>query len=98
MADTSLSVTMHNTAGAPTAGTHTLNEVAIDSGGSLWRCTVAGTPGTWTQMGASGIISGSGVPSGAPPTGAVLYVRTDTPGVALQRLYTYAAGVWTGIL
>lgn len=34
--------------GPPAAGTWLLNDVVIDSGGAAWRCTVAGTPGTWT--------------------------------------------------
>ena len=34
--------------GPPAAGTWALNDVVIDVGGAAWRCTVAGTPGTWT--------------------------------------------------
>lgn len=35
--------------GPPTSGTFILNQRWIDSLGAWWRCTVAGTPGTWRQ-------------------------------------------------
>ena len=42
-----------NSSGAPTAGTWAVGDVAGDLTGKLWMCTVAGTPGTWTQLGLS---------------------------------------------
>jgi hypothetical protein len=36
--------------GAPTAGARYEGELWADSACALWRCTVAGTPGTWLQI------------------------------------------------
>ena len=38
------------TIGPPTTGAHVLNEIWKDALGGWWRCTVAGTPGTWRQV------------------------------------------------
>lgn len=38
---------LKGTVGAPAAGTWLLNDVVLDSIGTFWRCSVAGTPGTW---------------------------------------------------
>ena len=38
------------TVGPPTSGTHVLNEVWKDALGGGFKCTVAGTPGTWKQI------------------------------------------------
>jgi hypothetical protein len=45
---------LKTTAGSPTVGTWAVNDVILDSGGVLYRCTVAGTPGTWVGVGAPG--------------------------------------------
>jgi hypothetical protein len=37
-------------AGAPSTGTHTQGEFYVDSNAALYRCIVAGTPGTWLPM------------------------------------------------
>lgn len=44
------------------------------------------------------ITAGSGVPATGLGTNGDYYLRTDTPGVANQRLYVKNAGNWTGIL
>lgn len=36
--------------GPPTGGTYLLHQLWVDSLGGVWRCTVAGTPGTWGQL------------------------------------------------
>lgn len=36
-----------STAGAPTTGTWAAGDLVMDSAKVLWRCTAAGTPGTW---------------------------------------------------
>lgn len=38
------------TSGAPVAGTFLLGDFVIDQTGKAWICTVAGSPGTWTQL------------------------------------------------
>lgn len=54
------------------------------------------TPTGVTQSGA--IYQGSGVPSNAVGNNGDAYFRTDTPGVANQRIYVKSAGVWVGIV
>jgi hypothetical protein len=38
------------TRGKPTTGTHTRGEIYMDSKGTLFVCTVSGTPGTWRRV------------------------------------------------
>ncbi|MCL4296124.1 MAG: hypothetical protein KJ077_10370 [Anaerolineae bacterium] len=40
--------------GAPVSGTFSLGDLWLDSDGSYWRCTVAGSPGTWEELGSGG--------------------------------------------
>ena len=42
------------TADAPVAGTFAVGDFVIGQAGKLWVCTAAGTPGTWSQVGAGG--------------------------------------------
>lgn len=42
------------TPGSPAAGTWLVRDVVMDSVGTLYRCTVAGTPGTWVGVNAPG--------------------------------------------
>jgi hypothetical protein len=39
-----------STIGAPTAGSHVLDEIWKDSLRGVFKCTAAGTPGTWRQI------------------------------------------------
>jgi hypothetical protein len=39
-----------HTAGHPTSGPHLRGDLLIDRMGTLWICTVTGTPGTWRQI------------------------------------------------
>ncbi len=41
------------TTGSPKTGTHQVGEVSVSSDGNLYFCSVAGTPGTWVQLGAT---------------------------------------------
>jgi hypothetical protein len=43
------------TAGAPTTGTWEVNDQVLDSDQVIWRCSVAGTPGTWVNAAAAKI-------------------------------------------
>ena len=43
--------------GHPTSGTFAVGDFIVDQTGSLWVCTVAGTPGTWAQTGTAGGIT-----------------------------------------
>lgn len=47
--------------GAPTSGSHTAGEFHVDSSGSVYMCSVSGSPGTWVLVGpgaASSILLG----------------------------------------
>jgi len=39
-----------STVGPPTTGSHVLDEIWKDALGGVFKCTVAGTPGTWKQV------------------------------------------------
>lgn len=39
-----------SSAGRPTSGAHTNGELYMDSAGTLFVCTVSGTPGTWRRF------------------------------------------------
>lgn len=40
--------------GAPASGPHLVGDWSVDQTGAIWICTVAGTPGTFAQVGAGG--------------------------------------------
>jgi hypothetical protein len=65
------------TVGPPTTGSHVLNEVWKDALGGWWRCTTAGTPGTWRQVLPAPVAADPS--SGTVPIGyLVLNVTTGT--------------------
>jgi hypothetical protein len=43
--------------GAPTTGTFAIGDFAIDQSGKAWICTSAGSPGTWSLVGAGAVTS-----------------------------------------
>src|SRR5689334_2913218 len=47
--------------GPPVAGAFVVGQFWVDAALSIWRCTVAGSPGTWVlwNAGANGILSGN---------------------------------------
>ncbi len=47
--------------GAPTSGTFATGDFVIDETGIIWVCSASGTPGTWSRIGATQLIAGSGV-------------------------------------
>lgn len=56
-----------------------------------------GTP-AGAQQNSCGLYAGTGVPSNADGSNGDYYLRADTPGTALQRLYVKSGGVWVGIV
>lgn len=62
--------------GPPTTGTHTEDERWHDAWLGEWRCTVAGTPGTWRQE-RSAIRAGEPA-SGTIPTGYLIQDSSDS--------------------
>lgn len=64
--------------GAPVSGTFLKGDFIVDQTGSMWVCTTAGSPGTWTQV--------SGAATGLPDSGAV--VTTAGPStVTVNKTY-----------
>ena len=69
------------TSGYPLTGSFLAGDLVIDKTGSLWICTVAGTPGTWVQM-AGNTIVGSPV-TGVAATAPLTSTGGTTPTIAL---------------
>jgi hypothetical protein len=81
---------LHANAGAvvgpPTSGTWELDELYTDSYGSVWRCSAAGTTGSWIQI-APAVAAAN--PTGTIPTGYEV-VRTDRG----RLRYRYTGSTW----
>jgi hypothetical protein len=58
------------TIGPPTSGTHVLDEIWKDALGGVFKCTVAGTPGTWKQILPAAVIADPA--SGTIPMGYLI--------------------------
>ena len=89
--------------GAPVAGTFAVGDFVIDQSGSAWVCTVAGSPGTWTQMSGGGmtnpmttaadlIVGGTGGTPTRLAKGADSQVLTVDPTTHLLVWATPASG------
>lgn len=76
------------TIGPPTAGDHVLDELWKDAWNGGWRCTVAGTPGTWRQEKAA--IRAGEPGSGTIPVGYQIEDSTDN----YRRKWHVGAYVW----
>lgn len=94
---------LKTTPGAPAAGTWAVNDVILDSLGVVYRCTVAGTPGTWvgavpttlnvtsfTGTTASAALISDGAATGAP------YVLSTSYNAAENRVWMDGAISNTG--
>jgi hypothetical protein len=79
------------TIGPPTTGSHVLNELWKDALGGWWRCTTAGTPGTWRQVLPAPVTADPA--SGTIPTGHLIL------NVAQGTLKRHAGGFsWEAIV
>lgn len=87
-APTKVSGVANTLKGPPTSGTFPLYDLWVDSLGGLWRCTAAGTPGTWVQVQAANVAA---FPS-SPATGYRV-IRTDQ--ALLEYYWDGAAWVQT---
>jgi len=58
------------TIGPPTTGSHVLNEIWKDALGGVFKCTVAGAPGTWKQILPAGVTADPS--TGTIPTGYLI--------------------------
>ena len=61
--------------GPPTTGSHVLNEIWKDALGGVFKCTVAGAPGTWKQILPAGVTADPS--SGTIPTGYLIFNVTQ---------------------
>lgn len=67
------------TSGAPTTGTHAVGDFVVDRTGTMWICTTAGTPGTWTTpFGIGGSEVGLGSASSNALSGDVTLTSANT--------------------
>lgn len=76
--------------GAPAAGTFAVGDYVIAQNGSIYVCTVAGTPGTWSSVGGAGghTHDGSGgatslIIGGTAEAGASLPVASSAGSIAI---------------
>lgn len=56
-----LRITPSGSSGAPSSGTHSKGELAIDTNGVIYVCTADGTPGTWSVIGNQATALSAGV-------------------------------------
>jgi hypothetical protein len=88
--------------GAPASGTFAVGDFVIDQTGKLYICTVAGTPGTWTQTGGSsplttkGDIFGHSTVDARIPVGSDGQVVTAASAQSLGVAYQYPPGYEIG--
>lgn len=73
--------------GAPGSGTFAVGDFIIDRTGNIRICTTAGSPGTWTLVGAASITTAAAA-LGADVTMTSLNTGYDGPSISL------AAGTW----
>jgi hypothetical protein len=89
-----------DTPGAPTAGTHALGELYVDSNGAVWSCQSAGDPGTWVLV----LVGGATNPVGtaetilsSSPNGPALTVQNLGSGANATSLLGTDGGIGTGV-
>lgn len=64
--------------GPPDSGAHVLHELWVDSLGAIFRCTVAGTTGTWVQVGETVVADSTARDAiSAPPAGYRVVTADD---------------------
>ena len=82
--------------GAPTTGTFAVGDYVVDQTGKIYVCTVAGTPGTWVQVGATTTsVTMGGDVTGNSATSTVAKIN----GTALATLSGATSGqvlAWNG--
>ena len=79
-----------NASGAPLTGTFVAGDFTVDTDGTIWVCTVAGTPGTWVQSaGGGGGGSVTAVTASTPLTataGTTPNIQLPVTGVIAQTV------------
>lgn len=54
--------------------------------------------GNGTTLSGSHLFGGNGAPAASLGANGDIYLRHDTPGTSLQRVYVKAAGAWSGVV
>lgn len=70
------------TSGAPASGTFSVGDYVVAQNGAIWVCTTGGTPGTWTQIGAT-------------PTLYYQTVKVNNVGVTQRSVMNFISGTYT---
>jgi hypothetical protein len=78
--------------GAPVSGTFAVGDFIVDETGLIWICTVAGTPGTWANAGASAGVSTFNTRTGAVVPGNADYLAVASGGLTGAVAATRFAG------
>ena len=82
--------------GAPTTGTFAVGDFIVDQTGKVYVCTVAGTPGTWVQVGATTTsVTMGGDVTGNSATSTVAKINGTTLGT-LSGATSGQALAWNG--
>ncbi|MDR3458019.1 MAG: hypothetical protein P4N60_11275 [Verrucomicrobiae bacterium] len=76
--------------GPPTAGTWIIGQIWRDSLLAKWRCTVAGSPGTWIQV-LPAIVAAQ--PAGAPDQ----YLIQNTAAAWKLQYWDAGGSAWTNV-
>jgi len=64
--------------GVPVTGTFAIGDFVVQQNGGIAICTVAGSPGTWVQTGASKVVQVARYSTGAVQTGTTTIPHDDT--------------------
>ena len=78
--------------GKPVAGTFAVGDFVVDQGGTIWICTVAGTPGTWQPLVvAIGQSTATKVQSGQASVASVAAGATGSVAVTFATAFSTSA-------
>lgn len=75
---------------SPASGTWRVGDIAQDTTGALWSCTVAGTPGTWVAVGGGGTATSTSF----TPAGGIAATNVQA---AIEETVTDAAATYAAL-
>lgn len=84
------------TAGAPVSGTFAKGDVVVDQTGTVWVCTAAGTPGTWTPSESETVVRRSATATAA--LGEVTVFNGSTPAQTITLPASPVEGSYFAII
>jgi len=77
LAPTKVAGVANSLVGPADSGAHIEHELWVDSLGAIFRCTVAGTPGTWVQVGETVVADDAARDALTAPTGYRVITADD---------------------